>query len=233
MKNIINKNYKNYKKQTQRVRGGLMRSKHGETSEAIFMNSGYVFNSAEEAKARFAGELDGYLYSRHGNPTVTMFEERMAINEEAEACFATASGMAAVFASFVSYLKSGDEVVASQALFGSCFHVLDQILPRYGVITHLIDGTDLSQWEQYITDKTKMIIINNPNNPTGKVYSLEELSYIYQLAKKYKLYVLSDEAYSDFVIDQNEFISFANLDTEKSIPLQGTFPIIKDKLSVN
>ena len=91
-----NKNYKNYKKQTQRVRGGLLRSEHGETSEAIFMNSGYVFKSAEEAKARFAGELEGYLYSRYGNPTVTMFENRMALNEESECCFATASGMAAV-----------------------------------------------------------------------------------------------------------------------------------------
>ena len=86
MKNKINKDYKNYRKQTQRVRGGLFRSEHGETSEAIFMNSGYVFNNAEEAKARFAGELDGYLYSRYGNPTVTMFQERMALNEEAEAC---------------------------------------------------------------------------------------------------------------------------------------------------
>ena len=100
MTDYKNKNYKNYRKQTQLVRGGLLRSQHGETSEAIFMNSGYVFNSAEEAKARFAGELDGYLYSRYGNPTVTMFEERMALNEGAEACFATASGMSAVFAYF-------------------------------------------------------------------------------------------------------------------------------------
>ena len=178
MKNKINKDYKNYKKQTQRVRGGLFRSEHGETSEAIFMNSGYVFNSAEEAKARFAGELDGYLYSRYGNPTVTMFEERMALNEGAEACFATASGMAGVFASLMSYLKSGDEVISSRALFGSCYHILDQILPRYGITTHLIDGTDLSQWEKYITKKTKCIFLESPSNPTMEIIDIQSVSKI-------------------------------------------------------
>jgi len=178
MKNKRNKDYKNYKKQTQRVRGGLFRSEHGETSEAIFMNSGYVFNSAEEAKARFAGELDGYLYSRYGNPTVTMFEERMALNEGAEACFATASGMAGVFASLMSYLKSGDEVVSSRALFGSCYHILYQILPRYGITTHLIDGTDLSQWEKYITKKTKCIFLESPSNPTMEIIDIQSVSKI-------------------------------------------------------
>ena len=178
MKNRINKDFKNYKKQTQRVRGGLFRSEHGETSEAIFMNSGYVFKNAEEAKARFAGELDGYLYSRYGNPTVAMFEERMALNEGAEACFATASGMAGVFASLMSYLKSGDEVVSSRALFGSCYHILDQILPRYGITTHLIDGTDLSQWEKYITKKTKCIFLESPSNPTMEIIDIQSVSKI-------------------------------------------------------
>ena len=173
-----NKNYRKYKKQTQLVRGGLIRSQHGETSEAIFMNSGYVFNSAEEAKARFAGELDGYLYSRYGNPTVTMFEERMALNEEAEACFATASGMAAVFASLMSFLKSGDHVVSSRALFGSCYHILDQILPRYGIITHLIDGIDLSQWEKHITNKTKCIFLESPSNPTMEIIDIKSVAKI-------------------------------------------------------
>ena len=173
-----NKNYKNYKKQTQLVRGGLLRSQHGETSEAIFMNSGYVFNSAEEAKARFAGELDGYLYSRYGNPTVTMFEERMALNEEAEACFATASGMAAVFASLMSFLKSGDHIVSSRALFGSCYHILDQILPRYGITTHLIDGIDLLQWEKNITNKTKCIFLESPSNPTMEIIDIKSVAKI-------------------------------------------------------
>ena len=173
-----NKNYKNYKKQTQRVRGGLLRSEHGETSEAIFMNSGYVFKSAEEAKARFAGELEGYLYSRYGNPTVTMFENRMALNEESECCFATASGMAAVFASLMSYLKSGDEVVSSRALFGSCYQIIDQILPRYGIITHLIDGTDLSQWEKHVTNKTKCVFLESPSNPTMEIIDIQAVSKI-------------------------------------------------------
>ena len=173
-----NKNYRKYKKQTQLVRGGLIRSQHGETSEAIFMNSGYVFNSAEEAKARFAGELDGYLYSRYGNPTVTMFEERMALNEEAGACFATASGMAAVFASLMSFLKSGDHVVSSRALFGSCYHIFDQILPRYGIITHLIDGIDLSQWEKHITNKTKCIFLESPSNPTMEIIDIKSVAKI-------------------------------------------------------
>ena len=142
----------NLRNQTKLVRGGLQRSQHGETSEAIFMNSGYVFKNAEEAEARFAGEKEGYLYSRYGNPTVTMFEKRMALNENAESCFATSSGMSAVFASLMCGLKAGDEVVASRALFGSCFHIIDQILPRYGIITKLIDGTDHNQWEQLFQD---------------------------------------------------------------------------------
>ena len=178
MNNRVNKNYKKYKKQTQRVRGGLLRSEHGETSEAMFMNSGYTFKNAEEARDRFAGELDGYLYSRYGNPTVAMFEERLALNEGAESCFATASGMAAVFASLMSYLKSGDEVVSSRALFGSCYHILDQILPRYNITTHLIDGTDLSQWEKHITKKTKCIFLESPSNPTMEIVDIQSVANI-------------------------------------------------------
>ena len=173
-----NKDYKQYKKQTQLVRGGLMRSEFGETSEAIFMNSGYVFKNAEEAKERFAGELDGYLYSRYGNPTVTMFEDRMALHEGAEACVATASGMSAVFTSLMSYLKSGDEVVASRALFGSCYFVIDQILPRYGIKTHLIDGTNLIQWEQHITEKTKCVFFETPSNPTMEIIDIQSVAEI-------------------------------------------------------
>ena len=184
-----NKDYKQYKKQTQLVRGGLRRSRHGETSEAIFMNSGYVFKSAEEAEARFAGELDGYLYSRYGNPTVSMFEDRMALYEGAEACFATASGMSAVFASLMSYLKNGDEVVASRALFGSCYHILDQILPRYGIKTYLIDGTNLSQWEQHITDKTKCVFFETPSNPTMEIIDIQSVA---EIAHKHETKVIVD-----------------------------------------
>ena len=173
-----NKNYKNYRKQTQRVRGGMFRSEHGETSEAIFMNSGYTFQTAEEARDRFAGVIDGYLYSRYSNPTVSMFEERMALNEGAESCFATASGMSAVFSSLMSYLKSGDEVVSSRALFGSCYHILDQILPRYNITTHLIDGTDLTQWEKHVTKKTKCIFLESPSNPTMEIVDIQSVANI-------------------------------------------------------
>ena len=128
---------------TKLVHTGTRRSQYNEVSEAIFLTQGFVYDSAEDAEARFlkAGK-DEFIYARYGNPTVAMFEERMALNEGAEACFATASGMAGVFASLMSYLKSGDEVVSSRALFGSCYQILDQILPRYGISTHLIDGTD-------------------------------------------------------------------------------------------
>ena len=194
-----NKHYKNFKTQTKLVRGGLSRSFYGETSEAIYMNSGYVFNSAEEAKARFAGELDGYLYSRYGNPTVAMFEERMALNEGAEICFATASGMAAVFASLMSYLKSGDEVVSSRALFGSCYHILENILPRYGIITHLIDGTDLYQWEKHITRKTKCIFLESPSNPLMEIIDIKAVS---KIAHQQNALVIVDNIFASPVLQK-------------------------------
>ena len=176
--NLNKKNYQNYRKQTQRVRGGLIRSEFGETSEAIFMNSGYVFESAEDAKARFAGEKDGFLYSRYGNPTVSTFEKRLLLNENAEACFATSSGMAAVFNSLMCCLNSGDEVVSSWSLFGSCYHIFDQILPRFGIKTHLIDGTNLEEWNKHINEKTKCIFIETPSNPTMEIIDIEAVSKI-------------------------------------------------------
>ena len=194
-----NKNYNNYRKQTQRVRGGLFRSEHGETSEALYMNSGYTFNNAEEARDKFAGELDGYLYSRYGNPTVAMFEERLALNEGAESCFATASGMAAVFSSLLSCLKSGDEVVSSRALFGSCYHILDQVLPRYNITTHLIDGTDLSQWEKYITKKTKCIFLESPSNPTMEIIDIQSVA---KLAHHHNALVIVDNIFASPVLQK-------------------------------
>jgi O-succinylhomoserine sulfhydrylase len=169
---------KNYKKQTQLIRGGITRSQHGETSEALFFNSGYVYKNAEEARDRFAGEQDGYLYSRYGNPTVSMFQERMALNEGAENCFATSSGMSAVFASLMSYLESGDEVVSSRALFGSCYYILNELLPKYNIKTHLIDGTDIKQWEKYINKKTKCIFLESPSNPTMEIVDIQAVAKI-------------------------------------------------------
>ena len=178
MKDKKDQTLKNIRHQTKLVRGGLYRSSHGETSEAIFMNSGYVFENAEQAEARFAGEQEGYLYSRYGNPTVTMFEERMALNESAESCFATSSGMSAVFASLMCQLKTGDHVVSSRALFGSCFHILDQILPRYGIITNLIDGTDHNQWERSITKNTKCVFFETPSHPAMEIIDIQHVSNI-------------------------------------------------------
>ena len=170
------KDLKKYRKQTQRVRGGQIRSLFGETSEPIFMNSGYVFETAEDARDKFSGVKDGYLYSRYGNPTVSTFEDRMALNENTEACFATASGMSAVFSSMMCYLNSGDEVVSSRSLFGSCYHIFDQILPRFGIHTHLIDGTNLDEWDKYITNKTKCVFIESPSNPTMEIVDIKSVS---------------------------------------------------------
>ena len=197
--NQIKKDYKNYRKQTQRVRGGLVRSEFGETSEAIFMNSGYVFNSAEEAKARFSGESDGFLYSRYGNPTVSMFEERMRLNEESEKCFATSSGMAAVFNSLMCYLKTGDEVVTSWSLFGSCYHIFDKILPRYGIKTYLIDGTKISEWEKYINKKTKCVFLETPSNPTMEII---DIAAVAKIAHQYNAVVIVDNIFASPVLQK-------------------------------
>jgi len=191
------KNFKNFKKQTQRIRGGLHRSSHGETSEAIFMNSGYVFKNAEEAEMRFAGKAKGYMYSRYGNPTVTMLEDRLALHDGAEACFATASGMSAVFASLMSILKSGDHVVSSRALFGSCHHIINQILPRYGISTELIEGTNLSQWEKYITPKTRCIFLETPSNPMMEIIDIRSVS---EIAHKNNALVIVDNIFASPVL---------------------------------
>ena len=139
-------NNKTYHPDTLAVRGGLNRSKFDETSEALYLTSGYVYSSAQEAADSFSGDLDRFVYSRYGNPTVTMLQERMALLEGAESCRMTASGMAAVFATMASLLKSGDRVVASRALFGACHAILTQILPKWGIETELVDGTDMTAW---------------------------------------------------------------------------------------
>lgn len=162
--------------ETRLVRGGLDRSGQGETSEALFLNSGFVYETAADAEARFKGEQDGFIYSRYGNPTVAMFEERLRLLEGAEACFATASGMAAVFASLMAQLKTGDRVVASRALFGSCYHILTQILPRFGVETTLVDGTDLNQWEAALKPGAACIFLETPANPTLELIDLQAVS---------------------------------------------------------
>ena len=162
--------------QTQMVRGALTRSDHMETAEAIYLTSGYVYASAEEAEAAFKGESDRYIYGRYGNPTITMFEQRLASLEGAEACWATATGMAAVFASLLCQLKAGDRVVASRALFGSCHVIIAEILPRFGVETVLVDGTDLAAWEEALAPGAACVFLETPSNPTLEIIDLEAVA---------------------------------------------------------
>ncbi|UOM35976.1 O-succinylhomoserine sulfhydrylase [Acuticoccus sp. I52.16.1] len=151
---------------TRLVHEGGMRSQFGETSEAMFLTQGFVYDSAEEAAARFAGEAEGYVYSRYGNPTVTMFERRMAALEGAEACRGTTSGMAAVTAALTAALKAGDHIVAAGALFGGCRYIVETYLPRFGVESTLVDGEDLSAWEAAVKPNTKAFFMESPTNPT-------------------------------------------------------------------
>ena len=164
--------------ETELVHGGTMRSQFGETSEALFLTQGFVYDSAEQCEARFKGEDPGYLYSRFSNPTVAMFEKRMCLLEGAEAARATASGMAAVTASLVSQLKAGDHVVAAKALFGSCRYVVEDLLPRFGVPSTLVDGADLDQWRKAMKPNTKAVFLESPTNPTLDVYDIGEISKI-------------------------------------------------------
>ena len=164
--------------QTRLVHEGAMRSQFGETCEPLFLTQGFVYASAEEAEARFAGEADGYVYSRYGNPTVSMFEERMAALEGAEAARATASGMAAVTAAMLASLKAGDHVVASAALFGGCRYVVETFLPRFGVESTLVDGTDLAAFEAAVKPNTRVFFMESPTNPTLALVDIEGVAKI-------------------------------------------------------
>ena len=158
------------------VRGGIERSQHGETNEALYLTSGFVYESAAQGNARTADEEDGYVYGRFGNPTVTMFEDRLALIEGAEACQATATGMAAVFTALMSQLRAGDHVVASRVMFGACYVVIDQLLPRYGIETDLVDGTDLDAWERALKPETRCVFLESPGNPTMPVVDIAAVS---------------------------------------------------------
>jgi O-succinylhomoserine sulfhydrylase len=163
---------------TQLVHEGTLRSQFGETSEAMFLNSGYVYDSAEQAEARFKGDEDGYVYSRYANPTVSMFERRMCALEGAEAARGTASGMAAVAASLLCHLKAGDHVVSGRALFGSCRFIVEDLLPRYGITSTLIDGRDLAAWEAAVTPNTRTFFFESPTNPMLELVDIEGVAKI-------------------------------------------------------
>ncbi|MHA6262643.1 O-succinylhomoserine sulfhydrylase [Arenibacterium sp. CAU 1754] len=162
-----------WNKRTTAVHGGTRRSQYGEVSEAIFLTQGFVYDTAEAAEARFiqTGE-DEFIYARYGNPTVRMFEERIAALEGAEDAFATASGMAAVNGALTSMLKAGDHVVSARALFGSCLYILEEVLTRYGVEVTFIDGTDLDQWRAAIRPATKAVFFESVSNPTLEVIDI-------------------------------------------------------------
>ncbi|MBT8199224.1 MAG: O-succinylhomoserine sulfhydrylase [Acidimicrobiia bacterium] len=162
--------------ETLAVRGGLRRSDFDETSEALYLTSGYVYGSAEEAEAAFAGEIDRFIYSRYGNPTIETFQERMRLIEGAEGCWATASGMAAVFFSLIASLESGDRVVAARGLFGSCFVILNDLLPRWNIHTDFVDGSDLAAWEAALAEPAKVVFFESPSNPMQDLIDVQAVS---------------------------------------------------------
>ena len=169
---------KNYRPETRLVHGGTLRSQFGETSEALFLTQGYVYDSAEQCEARFKGQDPGFIYSRYSNPTIDMFERRMIQLEGAEAARSTATGMAAVTTAILAPLRAGDHVVAAKALFGSCLYVVQDLLPRYGIETTLVDGLDLDQWRRALRPNTRSFFLESPTNPTLDVLDIPAIAEI-------------------------------------------------------
>ena len=167
-----------YRPETRLVHSGILRSQFGETSEALFLTQGYVYDNSLQAERRFKNEDPGFQYSRFANPTVAMFEARMAAFEGAEAARATATGMAAVTLALTGQLKAGDHVVAAKALFGSCRYIVEDYLPRYGVPSTLVDGTDLDQWRAAVRPNTKTFFLETPTNPTLDVIDIAAVAEI-------------------------------------------------------
>jgi O-succinylhomoserine sulfhydrylase len=169
---------RNYRPETRLVHSGTLRSQYGETSEALFLTQGFIYDTAEQCEARFTGADPGFLYSRFSNPTVSMFEQRMIELEGAEAARATATGMAAVTTAILAPLKAGDHVVAAKALFGSCRYVVEDLLPRYGIESTLVDGHDLDQWQKAVRPNTKSCFLESPTNPTLDVVDIAAVADI-------------------------------------------------------
>jgi len=191
------------KRETNLVRGGLQRSQFKETSEALFLNSGFVYDSAEDAEAIFKGEQTGYQYSRYANPTVEMFEQRLALLDKSEACFATASGMSAVFGSMMCQLRAGDHIVSASALFGSCRYIIKEILPRFGIEVSFVNGKDLKSWEKNIKKNTKLFFFETPSNPCLELIDIEKVC---ELAKSKKILTIIDNIFASPVLQSpNDF----------------------------
>ncbi|WP_306045467.1 O-succinylhomoserine sulfhydrylase [Nioella sp. MMSF_3534] len=189
------------KPRTRAVHGGTRRSQYGEVSEAIFLTQGFVYDSAEQAEARFieSGD-DEFIYARYGNPTVRMFEERIAALEGTEDAFATASGMAAVSGALTSMLKAGDHVVSAKALFGSCLYILEEVLTRFGVEVTFVDGTDLNEWKAAIRPDTKAVFFESMSNPTLEVIDIKGVS---ELAHAVGAIVVVDNVFATPVLQRS------------------------------
>jgi O-succinylhomoserine sulfhydrylase len=167
-----------YRPETRLVHSGIMRSQFQENAEALYLTQSYVYDNAASAEARFKGTEPGYIYSRYGNPTLSMFEQRMAEFEGAESARATATGMAAVTLSLLGQVRAGDHVVSAKALFGSCRYVVEEFLPRYGVASTLVDGTDLTQWRDAVRPNTRTFFLETPTNPTLEVIDIAAVADI-------------------------------------------------------
>jgi O-succinylhomoserine sulfhydrylase len=188
-----------WRPQTRAVRGGLRRSDFEETSEALFLTSGYVYRSAEEAEAAFSGALDRFQYSRFSNPTVSTFEDRLAALEGAEACRATATGMSAVFYALLALLRAGDRVVAARQLFGSCHYILTDLLPRFGVESELVDGTDIDSWKKALSKPAKAVLFETPSNP---MLDIVDIKAVVGLAHAAGAKVVLDNAFATPILQR-------------------------------
>ncbi|MFZ2099836.1 MAG: O-succinylhomoserine sulfhydrylase [Oricola sp.] len=184
---------------TQMVHGGTLRSQYGETSEALFLTQGFVYDTAEAAEARFKGEDDGFIYSRYANPTNEMFEQRMRLLEGAQAARSTASGMAAVASAILCQVRAGDHVVAARALFGSCRWIVETLLPRYGVETTLVDGTDPVAWEKAVRKNTRVMFFESPTNPTLEVI---DIAHVVAVARTVGAKVIVDNVFATPILQK-------------------------------
>ena len=189
----------NYRPATRLVHGGIQRSPHGETAEALYLTSGYVYDSAEQAEATFAGTVDHYQYSRFANPTLSMLEERLCLIEGAEACRTTATGMAAVNAALLAHLKAGDRVVASRALFGSCHWIVSTLLPKFGISSEFVDCADITQWRAALSKPAQLVLLETPSNP---MLELVDLRAVADLAHAAGAIVVVDNVFATPLLQQ-------------------------------
>jgi O-succinylhomoserine sulfhydrylase len=188
-----------YRTATRLVHGGIQRSQFGETAEALYLTSGYVYDDAEQAEATFTGSIDHYQYSRFANPTISMLEERLCLIEGAEACRTTATGMAAVNAALLAHLKVGDRVVASRALFGSCHWIVSTLLPKFGIATEFVDCADLAQWRAALSRPAQLVVLETPSNP---MLELVDLHAVCELAHAAGAIVVVDNVFATPLLQQ-------------------------------